>query len=192
MPAADDATADEDATAVDRTLGGDTEAFGSVVARWQDRLVTLAFRFCRDRALAEDLAQTALLKAFRTLAQWRRRGPFGAWLLAIATNSYRSALRRRPPASSALDPAALASPLPSIEPGERELVRAAVAKLPPRYRDVLVLFYFTGCDVRATAAALGVAEGTVKARLSRGRDRLRRMFAARPERPGSTSPLPQP
>jgi RNA polymerase sigma-70 factor (ECF subfamily) len=54
----------------------------------------------------------------------------------------------------------------------RELVHRAVRSLPPKYRDPLVLFYFHEQDVAATARSLGLPEGTVKARLSRGRDLL--------------------
>ncbi|MHC4698273.1 MAG: RNA polymerase sigma factor, partial [Planctomycetota bacterium] len=86
---------DEDAADVGSVLAGNLEAFEGIVRRWQGRLVTLAFRFCRDRARAEDMAQTAFLKAYRSLEQWRGGGAFSNWLFAVAANVYRSEMRRQ-------------------------------------------------------------------------------------------------
>jgi RNA polymerase sigma factor (sigma-70 family) len=77
-------------------LAGDTAAFENIVRRWQGPLVNLAYRFCRDRGRAEDMAQEAFLRAFRGLASWRRDAAFSTWLFALATNLYRTELRRIP------------------------------------------------------------------------------------------------
>ena len=63
--------------------------------RWQGPLVNLAYRFCRDRARSEEMAQEAFLRAFRFLDRWRGDAAFSTWLFALATNVYRSQLRRR-------------------------------------------------------------------------------------------------
>ena len=171
-------SAEEDAADVNRVLAGDISAFEPIVRRWQAPLVNLAYRFCRDRGRAEDMAQEAFLRAYRNLAGWRREAAFSTWLFAIATNLYRSEIRRLPPltvpideAAAALDPRASEPPLDD-ERRDR-LVRSAVLALPAKYRDVLTLFYFHGMDVALSASSLGVPQGTVKARLSRGRDILR-------------------
>src|SRR5690349_14971203 len=96
-------TAVEDEAAVDRVLAGDPSAFEGIVRRWQGPLVNLAYRFCRDRGRAEDMAQEAFLRAYRGLARWRREGKFSTWLFALATNLYRSEIRRIPPAAMSLD-----------------------------------------------------------------------------------------
>jgi RNA polymerase sigma-70 factor (ECF subfamily) len=83
-------SADEDAADVARVLAGDVSAFEPIVGRWQKPLVNLAYRFCRDRSRAEDTAQEAFLRAYRSLASWRHDAAFSTWLFALATNVYRS------------------------------------------------------------------------------------------------------
>ena len=174
---------DDGAAAVDRVLRGDVAAFAEIVERWQDPLVALAYRFCHDRSRAEDMAQEAFIRAFRALHQWRREAAFSTWLFALATNVYRAELRRRRAPLVSLDD--VADPVDSFDlAGDHEdslrraAVRRALDALPARYRDTLVLFYFHEMDVERAAASLGVPVGTVKARLSRGRDLLRRKLVA--------------
>ena len=171
-------SAEEDAEDVARVLAGDVSAFEAIVRRWQRPLVNLAYRFCRDRGRAEDMAQEAFLRAYRKLASWRRDAAFSTWLFALATNLYRSEVRRIPPLTAPLDEGVAALDRRAVEPvldEERRdrMVRNAVLGLPAKYRDVLTLFYFHGMDIAKSAASLGVPQGTVKARLSRGRDILR-------------------
>ena len=174
---------EEDAAVVDRVLAGDVEAFAGIVRRWQVPLVTLAFRFCRDRDQAEDMAQAVFVKTFRSLGQWRRDAAFSSWLFALAANVYRSELRRKQLLVFPLDAVrdairADASVSADISAEREESVRTEVAALPAKYRDVLVLFYFHQMDVYETARSLGLVVGTVKARLHRGRKLLRRRLGA--------------
>jgi len=169
----------EDEAAVDRVLRGDSDAFSQIVRRWQGPLINLAYRFCGDRGRAEEMAQEAFLRAFRHLAQWRRDAAFSTWLFAVATNLYRREITRIPPRTVSLDdivtPAAPGgSDIDLIEADRRRAVRSALRELAPKYRDVLLLFYFHEQDVAATASSLSLPEGTVKARLSRGRALLAR------------------
>ena len=170
---------DQDAADVERVLAGDPEAFEPLVRRWQGPLLQLALRFCRDRGRAEDMVQEALLKVYRSLGQWRGESTLSTWLVAVATNAFRSHLRRRGGEPAVPEPADRASE-PEDESGEplRERVRRAVTALPARYRDAIVLYYFHGLDVRAAAASLGCPEGTLKARLARGRRLLEPLLRA--------------
>jgi RNA polymerase sigma-70 factor (ECF subfamily) len=175
-------SAAEDQTAVDRVLAGDLSAFEELVRRWQKPLVNLAYRFCRDRGRAEDMAQEAFLRAYRSLEKWRRASAFSTWLFALATNLYCSELRRIPARSVPLREAPEPIDARAIDGGfdeeERErVVRAAVQGLPAKYRETLTLFYFHELDIAATAQSLAIAEGTVKARLNRGRAILRHKLA---------------
>jgi len=170
---------DEDAADAARVVGGDPSAFDGIVQRWQQRLVGLAWRFCRDRALAEDMAQEAFVKAYRALAGFRGESAFGTWLTSVALNTYRSRLRQLGPPLATLDPARVLAREPGLlrglEEGQRdEAVRRAVLTLPPRYRDAIVLYYFHEMDVAETARVLDLAEGTLKAHLHRGRELLKR------------------
>lgn len=163
---------------MERVLAGDVEAFGLIVQRWQGPLVNLAYRFCRDRGRAEDMAQEAFLRAYRALWQWRKDAAFSTWLFALATNLYRSEIKRIPPMTVPLEHVAvLRDPRPVDGGLEQEsfdrTVRHAVLALPSKYRDPLTLFYFHSLDVAASARSLGLPEGTVKARLSRAREILR-------------------
>ena len=171
-----------DRTAVRRVLAGEVDAFAEIVERWQGPLVNLAYRYCRDPGLAEELAQDAFVRAYRALARWRGEARYSTWLFAVALNVYRSRLRRVRVAEVPLDALADLSDgrLVDREYERRdrdELVRRAVVSLPEKYRDALVVFYFQEMDVAETARTLGLPEGTVKAQLSRGRAILRRKLA---------------
>src|SRR5580698_9573473 len=101
MPAA--MSAEEDLADVNRVLAGEVQAFEGLVRRWQGPLVSMAWRYCRDRGRAEEMAQEAFLKAYRNLAQWRGDSAFSTWLFALAANVYRTELRRIPATMLSLD-----------------------------------------------------------------------------------------
>jgi RNA polymerase sigma-70 factor, ECF subfamily len=171
-----------DEALVARVVAGDTAAFEGIVRRWQSPLVNLAWRFCRDRGRAEEMAQEAFLRAFRNLSQFRGDSAFSTWLFALATNLYRTEVRRLPASPLSLDEIA-EPPDPRIagsaleESNRDESLRRAVLALPPKYRDAVLLFYFHEQDVPAAARTLGIPEGTVKVRLFRGRELLRKKFS---------------
>jgi RNA polymerase sigma-70 factor (ECF subfamily) len=170
-----------DLEAVERVLGGDVRAFEDIVRRWQGPLVNMAWRYCRDRSRAEELAQEAFLRAWRGLASWRRESSFSTWLFALAANVYRNDLKRFPtvmvPMDDVAEPSGPAAQHDELAGRSRdESVRRAVLALPPRYREPVVLYYFHEMDVGAAARTLRLPEGTVKARLSRARELLRRRF----------------
>ncbi len=174
-------TATEDLADVERVLAGEVRAFEGIVRRWQGPLVNIAWRYCRDRGRAEEMAQEAFIRAWRGLAQWRREGSFSTWLFALAANVYRSELKRFPteilPFEELPEPARSASQQREAEDRQRhESVRRAVLALPLRYREPVILFYFHEQDVAAAARTMHLPEGTVKARLSRARALLRQRF----------------
>ena len=168
---------DEDERIVDRVLAGDVDAFEEIVLRWQTPVFNLAYRFSRDRGLAEEMAQEAFLKVFRNLGRWRRDAGFSTWMFSVALNHYRTAMRRHRPVHVEL------AELDGV-PGSADLdgrldkdandsvVRKAVSLLPPKYRDAILVYYFKQQDVDETAGTLGVKPGTVKARLHRARKLL--------------------
>ena len=171
-------SASEDQADVEKVLAGDISAFEGIVRRWQSPLVNLGYRFCGDRGRAEDMAQEAFLRAYRALPKWRKNAAFSTWLFALAINLYRSELRRIPARTVPLDEVTELADSRSCDGGIEEkdrncAVRRAVSALPPKYRETLILFYFHGLDVGAAAQSLGLPEGTIKARLFRGREILR-------------------
>jgi RNA polymerase sigma-70 factor, ECF subfamily len=181
VPSTTAKNAAEDLADVERVLSGDVAAFEGIVRRWQGPLVNMAWRYCRDRGRAEEMAQEALVRAWRGLAQWRRESSFSTWLFALAANVFRNELKRVPVMSVGIEE--IAEPaVPALQPGRmeqkarEESVRRAVLALPTRYREPVLLFYFHEMDVGAAAKTMGLPEGTVKARLSRARELLRRRF----------------
>lgn len=193
-PATNPSATDE--ALVARVVAGDTAAFEGIVRRWQAPLVNLAWRFCRDRGRAEEMAQEAFLRAFRNLAQFRGDAAFSTWLFALATNLYRTELRRLPATPLSLDEIA-EPPDPRIagdaleQSSRDEALRRAVLALPPKYRDAVLLFYFHEQDVPGAARTLRIPEGTVKARLFRGRELLRSKFSRPPRASKSVSLKPE-
>jgi RNA polymerase sigma-70 factor (ECF subfamily) len=168
----------EDQQDAARVLAGDSRAFEGIVRRWQSPLINLAYRFCRDRGRAEELAQEAFLRAYRNLASWRQESAFSTWLFALATNLYCSELRRLPPITLSFDEIREPTDPRAIDGGledrnQNAAIRKAVRSLPPKYREVLTLYYFHEMDVPATAHSLNLPEGTVKAHLFRARNLLR-------------------
>jgi RNA polymerase sigma-70 factor (ECF subfamily) len=166
---------------VERVLAGDVGAFEGIVRRWQTPLINMAWRYCRDRGRAEELAQEALVRAWRGLASWRRESTFSTWLFALAANVFRNDLKRFPsvnlPIEEIPEPSRPALQHSELEERSRdEAVRRAVLALPKRYREPVVLFYFHEKDVAAAAHTMRLPQGTVKARLARARELLRRRF----------------
>jgi RNA polymerase sigma-70 factor (ECF subfamily) len=171
-------SASDDQADVARVLAGEISAYEGILRRWQGPLINLAYRFCHDRGRSEELAQEAFLRAYRALGQWRKDAVFSTWLFALATNLYRSELRRIPvrtvPLEDIAEPADARAFDGGLEDHDRDLaVRRAVGALPAKYREALILFYFHDMDVTTAARSLGLPEGTVKARLFRGREILR-------------------
>ena len=166
---------------IDRVLNGDTQAFAVIVERWQGPLINMAWRYCRDRSRAEELAQEALIRIWRGLRTWRRESSFSTWLFSVAANLYRNELKRIPSGHVALEEAPEpANPFlhdAQLEGVARdEAVRRAVLALPEKYREPTILYYFHEMDLSAAAATMGLPEGTMKARLSRARALLRQRF----------------
>ncbi|HEX4758050.1 MAG TPA: sigma-70 family RNA polymerase sigma factor [Terracidiphilus sp.] len=171
----------DDLADVDRVLGGDVQAFAGIVRRWQGPLVNMAWRYCRDRGRAEEMAQEAFVRAWRGLAHWRRESSFSTWLFALAANVFRNELKRFPTVSLPLEEVAepgrpATQHFELSEKQDHEEVRRAVLALPTRYREPVILFYFHEMDVAAAARTMGLPEGTLKARLSRARALLKRRF----------------
>ena len=141
-------------------------------------LRAFALRLCGSREDADDLYVRTLEKAVVRIAE--QRGPgFGAWLRAICLNLHRSDLRRRGqavPAGALHESLADEAPSPleeAIARSDAETVRAALQRLPERYRDAVLMRYWEGLSQAEIAVALGIAEGTCKSILSRARELLR-------------------
>jgi len=145
-----------------------------------DAAVNLGRWLLRNRADAEDVAQEAMLRAYRFFPNFRG-GDARAWLLKILRNSCYSWLEKNRPLElmtefdeqthqrPAHDPESLA-----VESDEREQLTRALEALPARSREVLVLRELEGCSYKEIAEITGIPMGTVMSTLSRARERLER------------------
>jgi RNA polymerase sigma-70 factor (ECF subfamily) len=149
-----------------------------------------AYRYVGDASDAEDAVQDALLSAYKHLDQFRATAKMATWLTTIVTNSALAQLRRRPrqPQVSLDEPSpggqgvCLSDKLAHVRPDpEHEYLQAelngqlgqSVMELSPSLRKTVQLFYLDGMSMKEVAQSLGVPQGTVKARMSRARSKLR-------------------
>jgi len=159
---------------------GDREAFAQLVDRHKDAVVGYLARLTGSRDRAEDLAQETFLRLYRAAPGYVERGYLRAFLFRIATNLLRSEERRERRMrllapflllARAEDPAA---PSGLLRAEVQREVASAIAALPMSYRVPLVLHELEGWSYADIAVELSCREGTVKSRIFRGRERLRR------------------
>jgi RNA polymerase sigma-70 factor, ECF subfamily len=139
------------------------------------RVVATVALVCGSVATAEDSVQEALARAWEELARGRDIERLAAWVTTVALNLARSQMRRwrsERRARDRLGPLADDLSDAPAASGDAHAVREALRALPRRQREVTVLRYYLGLDVRETAQRLGIAEGTVKAMLFRARRAL--------------------
>ena len=180
-----DDRAAQDQRVVRTVLAGDRDAFGDLVTRYQKLVASVAWRYGVRQEEIEDLVSEVFFKVYRNLRQYRPEHPFSTWLYRLAVNHVldhgRRSRRNEFPAElpqQLADPGS--GPAERLEDRERRsLVRSALDQLRPRYREVLFLVYIEGLRVEEAARTLGVPQGTIKSRLLRGREALRRVLIAR-------------
>ena len=172
----------EDADLVARAQRGDAAAYEELVTRYQGIAFRTAYVLAGSAADAEEAAQDGFVKAYRALGRFRAGAPFRPWLLEIvgneARNRRRSAVRRERLAlrAAAEGPSGGAAPSPEatvVAAEQRRRLLDAVDALRDDDRLVISCRYFLELSEEETAAALGIARGTVKSRLSRALERLR-------------------
>jgi RNA polymerase sigma factor (sigma-70 family) len=173
-----------DAVLWGRARGGDEHAFGELFDRHARTVYNYCFRRTADWSAAEDLTSVVFLETWRRRGQVRMTGEsLLPWLYGVATNvlhNHRRSLRRHRDALARL-------PQPSAPPDEPEEAAArmdaerrmrevmeSIRSLPRQDQEVLVLCVWEGLGYAEVAEALGVKVGTVRARLARARERLRR------------------
>ncbi len=198
----------DDRELVRRVKSGQTEAYGELVRRYQDRVFNTCWRICGHLEDARDLTQDAFLKAFESLDAFRQESGFYTWIFRVAVNlslSHRRSAGRRRMAS--LEGIAAAGgtqaeelarrvrrsegddPSPAASDAELQAriahALSAAGGLDDEHRAVVVLRDIEGFDYRQIAAILDIPPGTVKSRLHRARMALREaMTPARTPKPG--------
>lgn len=172
-----------DGQLIGRAQHGDVGAYEELVRRYQQVAYRTAFLITRARADAEDVAQSAFIKAYYALRRFTPGSAFRPWLLAIVANEARN-YRRWLFRHRGLD-LRLAENLEAPAPDQTTLagpdLLSAVNRLREEDRLVITYRYFLDLSEAEMAEALGVARGTVKSRLSRALARLRRLLSSKLE-----------
>ncbi len=182
------ATKKSDAPLVARALAGEQKAYADLMARHRGPLYNLLYNMVHNREETEDLLQEAFMKAFAALHTFNKEFAFSTWLYKIAINTTIDHLRKKKLQTYSLD-----KPIQSRE-GElkREyadvhattdnellstekssLIAQAIAELPDRYREAIILRHTEEKSYEEIAEITGVPLGTVKARIFRAREMLK-------------------
>lgn len=174
-------TLESDVALVAAALGGNPEAFGVLVERYDRAVYHLAYRTLRDVEEARDATQEAFFKAFRSLRTFKPEAKFSTWIFSIAYHGCCDRLARRKRYSNdELPERADASPGPehsAIALDEARRLRAAIDMLPEKYRTVITLYHLQGKQYEEIANVLGLPMGTVKTHLFRAKEQLRRLLS---------------
>jgi RNA polymerase sigma-70 factor (ECF subfamily) len=183
-----------EADCIRRILAGEKQLFHDLIRPFERSIYFMLHSLLRNEADAEDAAQETVIKVYRNLHLFRGDSQFKTWVLSIARNEGLGRLRKagslREDSLGALTdeqggdftPAVLTSwrEVPSLMLEQKELgvvLRKAIEGLPEIYRNVVLLRDIEEMDIRETAEALGITEGSVKVRLHRARALLQRDLA---------------
>jgi len=171
----------EELQLIRRSQAGDADAFGQLVTKYRTRIFTMVCGIVGNEQDAWDIAQEGFLKAWRSMHRFEGRSSFYTWLYSITWNLAIYSLRR----SSREEVVELNDAIPSSLPGPRinsqraeirEQVNAAIAKLSPEHRAVVVLKELEDLQYREIAEILNLSIGTVMSRLFYARKRLQSML----------------
>ena len=176
-----------------RLREGERDLFCELIRPYERRVFAAAFAILRNEADAEDVAQEAMLKAFKHIGQFRAESRFSTWLIQITVNEAR--MRRRKEHAEIMEPIADREdqegnytprdfadwreiPLETLERKEvQQKLAEALASLGEKYREVFVLRDMQHLSIEETAKALGISTASVKTRLLRARLMLRDLLA---------------
>jgi RNA polymerase sigma-70 factor, ECF subfamily len=171
----------EDGELVAMTLRGNSEAFATLVERYDRAVYHLAYRTLHDVEEARDATQEAFFKAFRSLRTFKTGAKFSTWIFAIAYHACCDRLNRRKHyVSDEMPDRADSGPGPeqqAIALDEASRLRTAIDALPEKYRTVITLFHLQGQQYEEISTVLGLPMGTVKTHLFRAKEQLRRLLS---------------
>jgi RNA polymerase sigma-70 factor (ECF subfamily) len=176
--------------AIQRAVQGDQSAWDIIVKTYWRKVFNVAYRFVGTYDQAEDLAQDIFLKVFRSLSTFDQRANFQTWLISVSRNfcidRYRSGRRDREVFAREVDASTVQAEAPGIRADARieqhdriALLRDALKALSPTLRTAVLLRDIHELSYQEIAEQLGIAEGTVKSRINRGRAELARQIEAR-------------
>ena len=176
-----------DAELIQRVLQGDQDAFSHLVAKYQKRVHALVWRKIGDFHIAQEVTQDAFLRAYQKLGTLKNYNQFPGWLYVIAANLCSDWFRKNPPPEQSLEVTDMSEvnevsysryvaekQATEADETRREVVKKLLQKLPESERTVMTLYYLGEMTIKAISEFLGVSPNTIKSRLSRARDRLKK------------------
>lgn len=187
--AGENGAANGDLELVKRSQGGDAGAFEELFNRYHKRIYNYIYQMARNETDAADLTQETFVRVYNSLPHLRAPEAFVSWLHRVALNLCRDHAKRPRPQSLSLDrpldedggemaleiPDTGDTPEQALEAKELEKrVREAVGGLSPEHRAVVMMHHLEGMELTDIAESMGCSVGTVKSRLARARDALRR------------------
>jgi RNA polymerase sigma-70 factor (ECF subfamily) len=174
---------------ITRVLLGEQQAFGVLVQRYQNMAFTIAYRYVNNREDAEELAQSAFLKAYNNLSNFRGDAKFSTWFYTIVSSLCLSHLRKKKQQIASLDDDRVFARADNIDSGMRtnqletrtraNMVRKALEMLAPQDAQVLGLFYQGEQSLEEIGKIMELDVNTAKVRLHRARQRLKQLLETR-------------
>ncbi|ADO75687.1 RNA polymerase sigma factor CarQ [Stigmatella aurantiaca DW4/3-1] len=164
---------------MDRFCQGEQDAFETLFARHAGRVQGFLSRMVRDGPLAEDLLQTTFLSVIRARGRYEPGTRFAPWLLTIAANAARDALRHRHhvDAYARENPGTPASVPPTVgDPAARKHIEDALQQLPPDQREAVILAKVEGWSFEEIASLREISVGAARLRAHRGYEKLRQLL----------------
>ncbi|WP_273853857.1 RNA polymerase sigma factor SigW [Guptibacillus spartinae] len=170
---------------------GDHNAFGELVELYKDRVFALTYRMLGNRQEAEDVAQEAFIRAYTNIDRYQIDRKFSTWLYRIATNLSIDRMRKKKPdyyldaevagteGLTMYSQVSTEEPLPEEEVVSLEAqegIHQAILSLPAKYRSAITLKYIQELSLKEISEILDLPVGTVKTRIHRGREALRKQL----------------
>ncbi|RMG68549.1 MAG: sigma-70 family RNA polymerase sigma factor [Calditrichaeota bacterium] len=164
---------------------GDLQAFDILVRRYKDQLLNYVYRFVGNRSDAEDIVQETFLRVYKNKHYYKEIAKFSTWIYTIAGNLAKTELRRRKrrkifSVSNFVNeekdfdiPDVERSPEQQVDGSIKDdIIQKAIEKLPPKFKEVILLRDVQGFSYEEISQILGIPLGTVKSRVNRGRLKL--------------------
>ncbi len=177
----------EDIQLISAAIKGDQAAYKALMKKYRDSIFNLIYRIIRDREQVEDLTQETFVKAFGSLRNFNREYAFSTWLYKIATNSSIDYIRKKKLPTMSIDKPishedsdySFEIPDSTYEPDKFiiqrqkvKIIAEAIDRLPPKYKQVIILRHTEERDYSEIAKILKIPIGTVKAHIFRARELL--------------------
>ena len=177
---------------IERAIRGDARAFNDLMASQEKRMYAVALRMFGSREDAEDCLQDAMIRIYRSISGFKFQSSFSTWVYRVTMNTCLDELRKRKNRPNTSLDGLLESGWSPMDGGEsperhamrremRQKLQAFIGELPEDMRAAVVLRDVQGYSYDEIARMLDANVGTIKSRISRGREKLREKIASKPE-----------